>query len=230
MGTKRNDSLVKYYGLKTFTRFSDNDQDTDSDSNNECYSNSNSSSNWPGFLVVKSSSDDLALNKLSPFAVQKGFQGIAGTPKSIRRLRHGSFPSECARKPQATGLLKTTRFVDRPVRVVVHKTLHSSREAICCRELFGMSEVEIKKELQEQGIVEVLRVTVKRNTEKAPNNTLSLTFNTLKMPKEIAVGYLNMKVALFIPNPVRCFNCNRFGHTSQRCKVAAKCQWYGTEA
>ena len=93
-----------------------------------------------------------------------------------------------------------------------------------------MSEVEIKKELQEQGIFEVLRVTVNRNTEKAPTNTLSLTFNTLKMPKEIAVGYLNMKVALFIPNPVHCFNCNRFGHTSQCCKVAAKCQWYGKEA
>ena len=28
---------------------------------------------------------------------------------------------------------------------------------------------------------------------------------------------------MFVPNPMRCFNCNKFGHTSQRCKVAAKC-------
>ena len=37
------------------------------------------------------------------------------------------------------------------------------------------------------------------------------------------VGYLKVKVDLFVPNPMRCFNCNKFGHTSQRCKVAAKC-------
>ena len=81
VGTKRNDSLVKYYGLKTFTRFSDNDQYTDSDSNNEC----NSSSKWPGFLVLKSSSGDLALKKLSPFAVrpQKASKDW-GTPLSSR--------------------------------------------------------------------------------------------------------------------------------------------------
>ena len=44
------------------------------------------------------------------------------------------------------------------------------------------------------------------------------------MPKEITV-----KVALFAPNPMRCFNCNKFGHTSRRCKVAAKCHWCGKD-
>ena len=28
---------------------------------------------------------------------------------------------------------------------------------------------------------------------------------------------------MFVPTPMRCFNCNKFGHTSQRCKVAEKC-------
>ena len=48
-------------------------------------------------------------------------------------------------------------------------------------------------------------------------------------PKEITVGYLKVKVALFVPNPMRCFNCNKFGHTSQRCKFAAKCTGCGKE-
>ena len=45
------------------------------------------------------------------------------------------------------------------------------------------------------------------------------------MPREITVGCLKVKVALFVPKPMRCFNCNKSGHTNQRCKVAAKCQW-----
>ena len=43
--------------------------------------------------------------------------------------------------------------------------------------------------------------------------------------REITVSYLKVKVALFVPNPVHFFNCNKFGHMSWCCKVAAKCQW-----
>ena len=84
-------------------------------------------------------------------------------------------------------------------------------------------------ELQEQGVVEVHRVMVKGDTEKVPTNTLFLTFSTPEMPKEITVGYLKVKVALFVPNLMQCFNSNKFGHTSQHCKVAAKCQWCGKD-
>ena len=54
------------------------------------------------------------------------------------------------------------RFVDRPVRVSVHKTLNSSRGVIRCRDLADMSEVEIRDELKGQGVVGVNRVTLKK--------------------------------------------------------------------
>ena len=34
-------------------------------------------------------------------------------------------------------------------------------------------------------------------------------------------------MALFVPNPMRCYNCNKFGCTSQRCNVAVKCTGCG---
>ena len=141
-------------------RSRDNNQDLDTDSDNErSYKSCN---NWPRFLVVESSSDDLPLSKLSPFSVQKGFQAVAGTLKSIKWLRDGSFLVECARRLQAMSLLKTTWFIYRPTLVSIHKALNSSRGVIRCRELSGMMEMEIKMELQEKGVVEVHRVTVKR--------------------------------------------------------------------
>ena len=84
-----------------------------------------------------------------------------------------------------------------------------------------MSEVEIRDELKDQGVVGVNRVTLKKEGKVIPTNTLFLTFGSLELPKEITVGYLKVKVALFVPNPMRCFNCNKFGHTSQRCKARA---------
>ena len=102
---------------------------------------------------------------------------------------------ECSRRAQAENLLKTVTFVDRPVHVRVHKTLKSSRGVIRCRELSVLSEVEIRDELKTQGVVEVQRVTVKKEGKLFPTNTLFLTFNRSDMPKEIKVGYLTVKVA-----------------------------------
>ena len=49
-------------------------------------------------MVITSASEEKPLSKLSPFAVQKGFQAIAGTLKSTKRLRDGSFLVECSRR------------------------------------------------------------------------------------------------------------------------------------
>ena len=148
-------------------RLQDNDQDSDSDSENE--HSYNSYNNWPRFLVVESSSDDLPLSKLSPFAVQKGFQAVA---KSIKRLMDGSFLVECGKRAQAQNLLRTNRFIDRPVRVSVHKTLNSSQGVIRCQDLANMTEVEIRDELKDQGVVGVNRVTLKKKGKVIPPPTL----------------------------------------------------------
>ena len=71
--------------------------DLDSDSDSELYATSDT---WPRFIVMTSASEEKPLNKLSPFAVQKGFQAIAGTLKSTKRLRDGSFLMECSKRAQ----------------------------------------------------------------------------------------------------------------------------------
>ena len=52
------------------------DDDSDSESENEIFFMKD---NWPRFVVVQSANEERPLSKLSPFAVQKGFQAIAGT-------------------------------------------------------------------------------------------------------------------------------------------------------
>ena len=74
--TKR---YLTYNGNKTVR-----DDDSDTDSDNEMLMNSET--NWARFLIVDSANEDLPLQKLSPFAIQKAFQAIAGTLKSIKRL------------------------------------------------------------------------------------------------------------------------------------------------
>ena len=61
------------------------------------------------------------LSKLSPCAIEKGFEAIVGIPKSTRRLRDGPFLVECSRKQQADNLLKIKK--DRCIKLFIRNSL-----------------------------------------------------------------------------------------------------------
>ena len=180
--------------------------------------------NWPRFLLVESGDDSLPVNKLSPFAIDKGFQAlISGRLRSIERLRNGTFLVECDTKKQSDLLLKSQKLVDRPMKVSIHPTVNSSCGVIRCRELVDMSETDIRDELSEQGVILVKRIRRREEGQEKETNTLFLTFCNASLPKDILIGYLRVKVDPFIPNPLCCFKCQNCGHGAQRCSSAAVC-------
>ncbi|GFU79513.1 uncharacterized protein TNCV_2915731 [Trichonephila clavipes] len=44
-----------------------------------------------------------------------------------------------------------------------------------------------------------------------------------KLPSNIKAGYLNCKLRPYIPNPLRCFKCQRFGHSQNSCRGQLTC-------
>ena len=191
--------------------------DSDSD-----YETRTMTMNWPRFLLVESGDESLPVTKLSPFAIDKGFQAlISGRLRSIKRLRNGTFWVECDTNKQSDLLLKSQKLVDRPMKVSIYPTLNSSRGVIRCRELAGMSETDIRDELSEQGVILVKRIRRKEDGQDKDTNTLFLTYCNANLPKDIRIGYLRVKVDPFVPNPLRCFKCQKYGHGAQRCSSVA---------
>lgn len=182
---------------------------------------------WPRFLVVRSAQIDKPLSKLSPFAIQKGFQGISSTGfTSIKKLRNGDYLVECNSKKASELLQKRSGnlFVDRMIFVGVHEQLNSSKGVIRCPDLQDMTEEDIQEELADQGVVKVQRVFITKGSSKIPTNTLFLTFASANLPESVKVGYLNVRVTLFVPSPLRCFKCQKFGHGSRFCKAQEVCR------
>lgn len=179
------------------------------------------------FFVVETSSSQLSLSKLSPFAVEKSLKAAVGTVHNIRRLRDGNILVEVANAAQSRNIMKLHTLVDCPVTVSPHRTLNTRKGVIRCRELIDCDKEEALDGLKSQGVVQILNITVKDDSGGRRNtNTFILTFKLTALPKFLKIGYLRVPVSVYIPNPLRCFNCQKFGHGKSNCKgraICAKC-------
>ena len=172
---------------------------------------------WPRFLII-GSTDEGALQKRSPFGIDKGLQRLAGSLKSVKKLRNGTLLVECATDSHSRRLLCNV-----PIKVTPHSSLNSCKGVIRSRDLEGVGEEEICENLTSQGVVGVKRINIRRNNELVPTNTLILTFNSPTLPNSVKAGYLNIHVVPYIPNPLRCFKCQTFGHGQNTCRSRLTC-------
>ncbi|GFX83699.1 uncharacterized protein TNCV_349631 [Trichonephila clavipes] len=100
-------------------------------------------------------------------------------------------------------------FLDSPLTVSPHSSLNTSRGAISEPDLLTTPEAELLDGFSDQGVIQVRRITIKKYNSVIPTNHLILTFYSPTLPKTIKAGYLNCKIRPYIPNPLRCFQCQR---------------------
>ncbi|GFW51841.1 uncharacterized protein TNCV_1187731 [Trichonephila clavipes] len=173
------------------------------------------------FLILSLTNTDMS--KKSPFAIHKALIGIGGKPKSVKRLRSGDLLIETSSALQTKSFLLAKSFLDSPITISPHKTLNSCRGVISESDLLTTPDAEILDGFSDQDVIQVRRITIKKYNSVIPTKHLILTFNRPKLPTTMKAGYLNCKIRPYIPNPLRCFRCQRFGHSQTSCRGQLIC-------
>ncbi|GFX31594.1 uncharacterized protein TNCV_688421 [Trichonephila clavipes] len=163
------------------------------------------------------------MSKKSPFAIHKALIGIGGKPKSVKRLQSNDLLIETSSALQTKSFLLAKSFLDSPITISPHKTLNSCRGVISESDLLTTPDAEILDGFSDQGVIQVRRITIKKDNLVIPTKHLILTFNRPTLPTTIKAGYLNCKIRPYIPNPLRCFRCQRFGHSQTSCRGQLTC-------
>ena len=65
-------------------------------------------------------------------------------------------------------------------------------------------------------VKDVKRMT--RGPEKKESETVVVEFDAKTIPRELHCGFVKTNVREFVPKPMRCFNCQEYGHVANQCK------------
>lgn len=182
---------------------------------------------YPSFLVAEPTTSKTI--DLSIFGIQKLLKCAVGDVRNAKKLRNGCVLIEVASRAQAQNAMKMQNWVDTPIKVTPHKSLNSCKGVIRCRDLRDCSDEEVLEALHHEGVTQLKHIHTKKNGATIPTNTFVLTFNKPVLPKSVKAAYLQIPVEQFIPSPLRCFNCQKFGHGRSSCSHKTVCARCGTE-
>ncbi|GBM28824.1 hypothetical protein AVEN_241848-1 [Araneus ventricosus] len=178
-------------------------------------------------------SDNETFHNVSPFVVAKALSASVGEVKTTRKLRSGDLLVEVSSSKQAKQIIKLKSLSNIPISVQPHGMLNSSKGVISVGELFNDTIEHILEELRPQSVKQVQRISIRRDGKLIPTKHLVLTFSKPKLPQHIMAGYIRCPVRPYIPNPLRCYKCQHFGHSKPNCRgtlTCARCAVAGHES
>ena len=180
------------------------------------------------YVIIKPKDEGVSFRKINVFWPTKYLGMICGSETlKIETPANGTLIVKTETRAQTKALLKCTKFCEKEVSVSLHHARNSSKGTVFAPELRHMSEDEILAGLRPEGVSHVRRLTTFRDGKRRDTSLLVLTFTSSKLPDTLLAGYIRYTVKVFIPNPLRCFRCQRYGHGSQRCTHDARCQACG---
>ena len=173
--------------------------------------------------------------KLNPFQRHQAISKF-GEAKQVLQRADGTLEVQLTKETDIRKLLSASELSFKahglgirtiPVKVEPHPTKNTVKGVITCQDLRGVSEDEIVEGMEEQGVLAARRIRRRDRRERGGDlvdtDSVILTFNCTNLPDRVKVGYLSVRVRLYIPDPVRCYKCQAFGHVSQRCREQQRC-------
>ena len=128
-------------------------------------------------------------------------------------------------KKNMLNLLKMKSIINGQYKIIVEPEfkIGTTTGLIYAPELIDYNEIEIKENIKsDHDIVEVKRLNKGKDKIKTP--LLKITFGVNKLPLDIKIGFINYKVDVYYPAPLRCYNCFNYGHGTKFCLKKKICK------
>ena len=185
------------------------------------------SDSWSRFLVMKTDS------KITPLRLEYHLLKRCPTKEiSFRSTKENEWLVETTTRQQSESLLSLTSIDGVQVVVTKHDNLNSIRGTVVLP-TYDNEEEEIDKKMLLESLqmrysnVEDLELYNIPN-KKYPGSYLKIAkikFQGQNLPSKIIVFGQNRELRPFVPSPLQCKNCSRYGHTAKKCLNQPVCAY-----
>ena len=160
------------------------------------------------------------INKeLNAIIADKEIKETIGQPGKISKMNKNSLLIEILSENQLRKLNTLKRIAGQLVTIQAHRSLNCAKGTVYSETLSLCTDGEILEALEGQGVIKVDRIKKRIDGELHNTPRLILTFNNPRIPRAIKIAEWQREfVNVYIPKPMKCNNCIRFGHTKKYCR------------
>ena len=160
-------------------------------------------------------SDQVNIAKVHPIKLKNELTQILGNINTIK-IHNANILLKLS-KEQTTAIQQTRKILNYNINVKVQQSQPNTKGIIHGVSL-ELGTEEIIHTLKEYNVITATRLGKNKDSE-----TVILKFSTNTLPYAVNIGFKTHKVKTYIPPPIRCYNCNKFGHTSTYCTTKVRC-------
>lgn len=87
----------------------------------------------------------------------------------------------------------------------------------------NVSMEELKKKIKGGNVMKVQRLKSNKEGVLRDSESVAIEFEGENIPKKVFLGFMSYPVRAYVPKPLRCYKCQRFGHTAKNCSRQRRC-------
>lgn len=174
--------------------------------------------NFPKYYKLKFPRTDIE-TKLSVITIDKEIKSKIGIPESIKKINRDTLQIEVRSKEQGDKLSQVKEIASQEVLIEKHDNMNKVKGTVYSDTMANCTIDELQEALESQGVEKIERMKRRIGNELTETNRYILTFNRTELPRIIKITDWHHEIIdLYIPTPMRCLKCQRFGHLKKWCR------------
>lgn len=165
------------------------------------------------------------MKKINPFLLTKVLAEKIGDIMYAKILSDGNLMIRCKDEVQAGQAIQVKEIGK--LKVVSSGRVGARNGGGSKGVISGVPVIVKMKDLRENlkggKLVNAQRLQTTKEGVKKDSESVLLEFEGENMPTKVFLGYMSYPVRVYVTKPMRCFKCQRFGHTAKNCKEERRC-------
>lgn len=171
------------------------------------------------FKVKGANQGDAGFRAINPLKVTNALESQIGKDFQAKILYNGMLRVCCKNRKQYDDARGVGKLVVK-VETLVPRGSNQGVKGVVYGMFAGLSEKEILENVKGAQVTDVVRF---KRRDGAGDPPILLTFKDGVLPQRVFLGSMVYQVREYIKPPLRCYNCQKFGHVAGSCRGKRKC-------